>query len=102
MSSDGPATTYLVESYWPGISASALAAAAQRTRSAAAALRRRGSDVDLVGWIFVPTDETVFWLFGGRESDVRSASEQAGVPFARVLESRHELGNHTDDKEGGR
>jgi hypothetical protein len=30
----------------------------------------------------------VFWLFGGSEADVRAASQQAGVQFERVLESR--------------
>jgi hypothetical protein len=32
-------------------------------------------------------DETVFCLFEGAEEDVRSVSEQAGVPFERVLAS---------------
>jgi hypothetical protein len=35
----------------------------------------------------VPADETVFCLFDGAEADVRAVSEQAGVPFERVLES---------------
>jgi hypothetical protein len=35
----------------------------------------------------VTADESVFCLFDGVESDVRAASEQAGVPFERVLES---------------
>ncbi|HEY8869334.1 MAG TPA: hypothetical protein VIM30_08070 [Candidatus Limnocylindrales bacterium] len=32
-------------------------------------------------------DETVFCLFEGAEADVRAASEEAGIPFERVLES---------------
>jgi hypothetical protein len=97
MSSDGSVTTYLVESYWPGVNEPALAGAAQRTREAASALRQRGADVELLGSILVPADETVFWLFSGREPDIRAASEQAGVPFARVLESLHQL----DDQKKG-
>ena len=40
-----------------------------------------------LGSILVPADETVFCLFEGVESDVRSVSAQAEVPFERVLES---------------
>jgi hypothetical protein len=99
MSSDGSVTTYLVESYWPGVNEPALARASQRAREAASALRQRGADVELLGSILVPADETVFWLFSGREPDIRAASEQAGVPFARVLESLHEFG---EKKKGDR
>jgi hypothetical protein len=80
---------YLVECYWPGVSEEALVTAAQRARRAAAELRQKGGDVDFLSSILVPADETVFWLFNGREADVRIASEQAGVPFERVLESLH-------------
>jgi hypothetical protein len=41
----------------------------------------------------VPADETVFCLFDGDEADVRAVSEQAGIPFARVLESLRVDGN---------
>ena len=39
------------------------------------------------GSILVPADETVFCLFDGVEADVRAVSEEAGMPFERVLES---------------
>jgi hypothetical protein len=80
---------FLVECYWPGVSEEGLVTAAQRVRRAAAELRRRGGDVDFVSSILVPADETVFCLFSGCEADVRAASEQAGVPFERILESLH-------------
>jgi hypothetical protein len=82
-----PTRSYLVECYWPGVSEAALVMAAQRARTAAADLRRQGGDVDFLSSILVPADETVFCLFEGREADVRAASELAGVPFERVLES---------------
>ena len=81
--------SYLVECYWPGVSEEALVAAAKRTRNAASALRRRGRDVDFLGSILVPLDETVFSLFRGCEADVRAASAEAGLPFERVLDSLH-------------
>lgn len=79
--------SYLVECYWPGVSEEALVAAAHRARQAASELRRLGGDVDLLSSILVLVDETVFCLFDGCEADVRAVSEQAGVPFERVLES---------------
>ena len=79
--------SYLVECYWPGVSEEQVVAVADRAHEAACALRERGADVDFVGSILVPTDETVFCLFDGIEEHVREASERAGVPFERVLES---------------
>jgi hypothetical protein len=87
MSSGGPARTYLVECYWPGVNEEELTKAVRRARDAAAELRQLGAQVDFVGSILVPVDETVFCLFDGSEADVREASERAGVPFERVLES---------------
>jgi len=77
----------LVECYWPGVSEPQLDLVLARIRTAAHDLRRHGRQVELVGTILVPVDETVFCLFDGRERDVRTASAQAGVPFGRVLES---------------
>lgn len=78
---------YLVECYWPGVSEAKLAEAMAHARVAASELRRNGHRVEFVGSIFVPTDETVFCLFEGLEHDVRAASERAGIPAERVLES---------------
>jgi hypothetical protein len=80
-------TSYLVECYWPGINAETHAGAASRARAAVSELGREGRHLRFVGSILVPLDETVFCLFDGSEADVRAASERAGVPFERVLES---------------
>jgi hypothetical protein len=87
MSGSDAQRSYLVESYWPGISEAKLAAAAASVREAVGGLRKQGRDLRFLHSVFVPADETVFWLFGGSEEDVRAASKQAGVPFERVLES---------------
>jgi hypothetical protein len=85
---DGDSTrSYLVECYWPGVNPDKVAASAERVGAAASALRRHGGNVRFLGSILVPADESVFCLFDGVESDVRAASEQAGIPFERVLES---------------
>ena len=61
MSESGEAKSYLVECYSP--------------------------DLWCRGSILVPADETVFCLFDGVEADVRAVSEEAGMPFERILES---------------
>jgi hypothetical protein len=87
MSDSDSTKSYLVEWYWPGVSAEKLAASTKRVRDRASALRRQGGNVTFLGSILVPADESVFCLFDGVEADVRAASEQAGVPFERILES---------------
>lgn len=87
MSGGDVAESYLVECYWPGVDEVRLAAAVQRIRSVASEIRRSGRRVDFRGSILILADETVFCLFDGAEADVRAVSEQAGVPFERVIES---------------
>lgn len=85
--SGGYSRSYLVECYWPGVDEAKLAAAVQRAQTAASELRRSGRQIDFHGSILVPIDETVFCLFDGAEADVRAVSEQAEMPFERVLAS---------------
>ena len=87
MSAGDSSRAYLVECYWPGVNEEKLATAARRAHEAAVELGTSGRDVEFLGSILVPADETVFCLFEGAEADVRAASEQAGMPFERVLES---------------
>jgi hypothetical protein len=72
-------TRQLVECYWPGMSEQKLLSLARRARSAASDVRLEGSEVDFVTSILVRADETVFCLFDGGESDVRTASQRAGL-----------------------
>jgi hypothetical protein len=87
VSTVGYSRSYLVECYWPGVSAGKVASLVGRARSAASQLRGQGRTVSFVGSILVLADETVFCLFDGIEEDVRAASERAGIRFERVLES---------------
>jgi Protein of unknown function (DUF4242) len=98
--SDGDsARSYLVECYWPGVSAEKFASTAKRVQAAASTLRREGRDVVFLGSILVPADESVFCLFDGVEADVRAASERGGIPFERVLESLRIDGIQTQGEE---
>ena len=86
MSRDGQLSGYLVECYWPGVSAEKLADAAERAERAAGELCSQGRPVRFLGSILVPADEVVFCLFDGDGADVRAVAEKAGVPFERILE----------------
>jgi hypothetical protein len=79
--------TYLVECFWPGIDERKHVSAADRAQAAALQLCQEGRDIEFLGSILVPADETVFCFLRGLEADVRSASERAGLPFERVLEA---------------
>src|SRR5215204_5393189 len=80
--------TYLVECFWPGIDERQHAAAADRAQASALQLRREGEEIEFLGSILIPGDETVFCFFKGREPGVWGASERAALPFERVLEAR--------------
>ena len=99
MSGSSESRSYLVECYWPGVSEEKLAVAARRAHAASSDLRRHGRELRFVGSILVPADETVFCLFDGIEADVRTVTEQAGVPFERVLESIRIDGSHLEQEQ---
>jgi hypothetical protein len=92
---------YAAECYWPGVTQADLTETLDRAEAAAVELRRNGRDVALRGAILLATDETVFCLFNGQEADVRAASELAGVPFERILETHWFQPRAGVDAEGG-
>ena len=78
--------TYLVECYWPGITASALTDTGTRAQAAARELRAGGHDIWFLGSLLVPTDEMAFCRFAaGSTTDVERVSTLAELPFSRVL-----------------
>jgi hypothetical protein len=90
---------FLVECYWPGVSETQIVALAARTHAAASQLPARREPVDLVESIVVPADETVFWLFEGREDDIRAVALEAGLTFERILEWRRVDGKTEREKQ---
>lgn len=99
MSGSDQPRSYLVECYWPGVSAEGFARAAKRVQAEVSTLGREGGDVAFRGSILVLADESVFCLFNGSEADVRTASERAGIQFERVLESLTIDGAQTAEEE---
>ncbi len=80
-----PGPLFLVEAYWPGVSAERVAAADTETQRALAAMGDHGARY--LGSMLVPGDELVLRVFAGGSPDVISeANAQAGVPVERVVE----------------
>jgi Protein of unknown function (DUF4242) len=80
---------YLVERYLPGVTDGQLDEAGERLAAAAQRLAADGLEVRYVGSIFVPEEESCFCSFEGASADeVERACEQAGVAFARIVETR--------------
>jgi hypothetical protein len=87
---------YLVEVFLPRSRANELAAAKERVRAATTRVSRGDGEVRYVRAIYVPEDETCFYVFDASSADlVAEVSGLAGLPGGRVVET---LG----DSKGGR
>ncbi|MDX6505607.1 MAG: hypothetical protein QOE36_415 [Gaiellaceae bacterium] len=79
---------YLAERYLSRLARCDLAVAASRIEAAAAELTREGSATRYVRTIFVPAEETCFYLFEAESADaVASVGGRADLAFERVLEA---------------
>jgi Protein of unknown function (DUF4242) len=80
---------YLVERYLPDATDGQLEEAGKRLAAAAENLAAAGIEVRYVGSTFVPEEESCFSRFeGASPAEVERACLQAGVPFARIVETR--------------
>jgi hypothetical protein len=79
---------FLVELYVARTDARAVRCGAERSRRAAEALTRAGTPVRYVRSIFVPEDETCFFLYEAASADaVRQAVCGAALTCERVVEA---------------
>lgn len=80
------ASTFLVEHYWPGVTAAEFEAAARRVRTSAETLAQEGRHVRYLHSTFVPADEAAFCVLEAEsEGLVEEAYARAGVRFERLL-----------------
>jgi hypothetical protein len=85
----GGVTEYMVERYLPGVTTGQLDDASGRLAAASEELTADGVEVRYLGSTFVPEEESCFVRFeSAHADDVRRACEQAGISFARIVETR--------------
>ena len=88
---------FLLECYVSRTDGGAVERGEQRARSAADELTREGTRVRLDRSIFVPEDETCFYLYEAETVDgVREAARRAGLPFERIAEAISESKRATE------
>jgi hypothetical protein len=79
---------YLVEVYVARGDGTAPDLGAERAQRTAEELTREGTPVEFLRAIFVPEDETCFYLYEAASADaVRVAAERAVLPFERIAEA---------------
>jgi hypothetical protein len=79
---------FLVEVFVPRSRARELPAAKKRVRAAARRVARSDDDIRYVRAIYVPEDETCFYVFNAASADlVAQVSDLAGLRDGRVVET---------------
>jgi muconolactone delta-isomerase len=79
---------YLVELYVSRADPDAVRDGAARARAAAEELAREGTLVRFVRSLFVPEEETCFYLYeAASAADVRAAAQRAALPFDRIAQA---------------
>jgi hypothetical protein len=79
---------YLVELYVSREDPDAVASGAERATAAAEELTEEGTSIRYVRAIFVPEDETCFFLYESASADaVREAARRAGLSSGRIIEA---------------
>jgi hypothetical protein len=79
---------FLAEQYLSRTDPDAVCGSADRARLASAELTREGTPVRFLRAIFVPEDETCFYLFeAGTAAAVREAARRAELEFEHVAET---------------
>jgi uncharacterized protein with GYD domain len=80
---------YMVERYLPDVTARQLDDASTRLAVATRELAAHGVEVRYISSTFIPEEESCFCRFEAPDANVvRRACEQAGVEFARIVETR--------------
>jgi uncharacterized protein DUF4242 len=80
--------TFVVEHYWPGVTADAFRAAADRVRAATEEMTLAAAPIHFLHSTLVPGDENAFCVFSASSAAlVEEAYRRAGVPFERIVDA---------------
>jgi hypothetical protein len=78
--------SWLVEHYWPGLTAELFRTATRRIRRTAAAMARDGLPIRYCHSTLVPADESAFSVIeAASPAFVQELYARAGVPFDRIV-----------------
>lgn len=78
--------TFLVERYWPGVTADEVRATEVRLQEIVEILNREGVPIRYRSSTLIEQEESVFSVFQGRSpEEVAEVSRRSGVPFDRIL-----------------
>ena len=89
---------YLIETYVPRTDTDAVGRGGELARAAAEELLREGTAIRYLQAIFVPEDETCFYVYEADSADaVRAAAERASLPAARVVAAETTSNRSQDD-----
>lgn len=79
---------YLLETYLSRTGAETVLGCAERARRAAEQLRWQGTPIRCLRTVFVPEDETCFYLYeAASEEVVRKAAHRAALHIERIVEA---------------
>jgi hypothetical protein len=100
-SSVGGVAEFLLEQYVSRADGGAVERGNERARIAAEELTQEGTPIRFVRSIFVPEDETCFYLYEAASVEaVRELAKRAALPFARVTEACAAPQGDTDGTSG--
>ena len=78
----------MVEHYWPGVTAEAFRAAADRLRAATEEMAGAAVRIHFLHSTLVPEDENAFCVFSAASAElVEEAYRRANVQFERILDA---------------
>ena len=84
----GASRTFLVEHYWPGVTAADFAAAAGQVRATAARVEAEGRSIRYLHSTLIPEDESAFCVLEADDAAlIAETYERAGVRFERIVEA---------------
>jgi hypothetical protein len=76
---------FIVESYWPGVTAQAVAEVDVRAKAAAVELSSEGTSAQYLDSILIPEDESVFFLLGvGSAEAAEELARRARIRIDRL------------------
>jgi hypothetical protein len=79
--------TFLVERYWPGVTAERLLDALERSRRQMERMSAEGTLIRDISCTLIPSEEVVFSVYEGPSAAaVARLNERAGIPVSRIVE----------------